>query len=167
MSMWIAGLGATATALSLLWVRRRLLRVEIIGRSMNPTFAPGDKVFARRVGLSQLRTGDVVVVEGVPTTRESLTAYRDSRVTSYQVVERNDTFIGLTPATAHWVIKRVAALPGEPVPESVREVIHDDVVPSGSLVVLGDNLDHSMDSRHYGYIPEANVLGRVVGRRAG
>jgi signal peptidase I len=28
------------------------------------------------------------------------------------------------------------------------------------LFVLGDNRDHSYDSRHYGFVPTTNVLGR-------
>ena len=33
-------------------------------------------------------------------------------------------------------------------------------VPHGMMFVLGDNRDHSYDSRHYGFVPTANVLGQ-------
>ncbi|GAB3804101.1 S26 family signal peptidase [Micromonospora zhanjiangensis] len=55
----VAGVLASATAL-LLWARRRLLRVAVVGRSMEPTLRSGDRVLARRVPLAGLRHGDVV-----------------------------------------------------------------------------------------------------------
>jgi signal peptidase I len=35
-------------------------------------------------------------------------------------------------------------------------------VPAGSVFVLGDARDHSQDSRHFGPVPEAMIVGRVV-----
>lgn len=35
------------------------------------------------------------------------------------------------------------------------------VVPESKLFVLGDNRDHSSDSRHWGYVPKENVVGSV------
>jgi signal peptidase I len=35
-------------------------------------------------------------------------------------------------------------------------------VPSGSLFVLGDNREHSYDSRYWGFLPVSNVIGQVI-----
>jgi signal peptidase I len=60
------------------------------------------------------------------------------------------------------MVKRVAAAPGDPVPEGIA--VSDRVVPAGQLVVLGDNPDASYDSRRAGYFSAAALVGVVVRR---
>jgi DNA-binding SARP family transcriptional activator len=62
------------------------------------------------------------------------------------------------------VIKRVAGVQGDEVPESVRDAVSGAVtVPAGMLVVLGDS-PGSIDSRAWGFLPASQVLGTVVRR---
>ena len=35
-------------------------------------------------------------------------------------------------------------------------------VPADAYLVFGDNRDRSADSRSWGYVPEANVIGQAV-----
>ncbi len=74
-----------------------------------------------------------------------------------RTLRRRDLVVVRDPhAEGHWVVKRVAALPGE------RIVVDGQTVEAGSgIVVLGDNAERSTDSRQYGAVPLEAVHGRV------
>jgi len=63
------------------------------------------------------------------------------------------------------VIKRVLGLEGDYVlrdtPESTDLMIQ---VPEGHCWVIGDNLPHSRDSRHFGPMPMALIKGKVIAK---
>lgn len=47
--------------------------------------------------------------------------------------------------------------------EMPKHLDHGDlVVPQDSYFVMGDNRDRSLDSRYWGFVPRANVLGRPL-----
>jgi signal peptidase I len=142
-----AALGTAAALLAVLALRQRFAVITVSGDSMMPTLSPGDQVLVRRTCLERLRQGQIVVAEmpgpaGTWTTRFRGRASR-----------------------REWMIKRVAALPGDPLPQdclpaSVQPA--GELVPPGRFVVLGDNLGWSTDSRQIGYVPAARLLGIVV-----
>ncbi|MEV5824728.1 S26 family signal peptidase [Spirillospora sp. NPDC052242] len=138
----LAPVAAVAAALAALgWARGRLVVVTVGGTSMTPTLHDGDRVLVRRRPLHRVRRGDVVVLEPPPDgTRLPGPPGPDGR---------------------NWNVKRVAALPGDPLPPGVPGP--DGTVPAGALAVLGDNPD-SVDSRHRGPYPGDRLLGVVVRR---
>jgi signal peptidase I len=146
------GLSATAglavAVLLVLLVRRRLAVVEVAGPSMKPTLASGDQVLVRRVGMSDLKPGLIVVVE-------------KPRLTGGWAGSPP----GWPPRQREWLIKRVAALPGDLRPADVPSPgsdPDDGTVPPGMFVVLGDNAAWSHDSRAIGCVPAERLLGVMI-----
>ncbi len=146
MSRYVS-LTAAGALFAVLALRHWFAVITVTGDSMMPTLAPGDRVLVRRTRLKQLRRGQVVVAEmpgpaGTWTTQSR--GLRESR---------------------EWMIKRVAALPGDPQPQDCLPASAEPagvLVTPGRFVVLGDNPAWSTDSRQIGYIPAARLLGIVV-----
>jgi len=136
---------------------------EVNGESMMPAYASGDILFVDRLSrrAHNPERGDVVVlVSPEPST------------------------------TAQFYVKRIIALPGERVqarsgkvfvtnamhptgyelPEpyivsgTVTEDLSDDpvTVPENAYFVLGDNREHSNDSRYWGPLPRDHIVGIVA-----
>jgi signal peptidase I len=144
LSLAIASLVVVVT-LTLLMLRRRFIVVTVSGASMAPALVPGDRVLVRRSVTHGLGVG-LVVVFGPPG----------------EECQGWDSDVALPPIP--WAIKRIVALPGDAVPDVARPAVgYVSVVPPDMLVVLGDSVG-SVDSRTWGFLPAANILGVVVRR---
>lgn len=127
------------------WLRTRFLVVTVQGQSMAPTLQGGDRLLVRRHRLGRLRSGQVVVVDRPP-----------------DLVPVPGSSGGLLTRPETRVVKRVAAVGGEPFPVYADEA--GSLVPVGRVFLVGDNLPASTDSRHYGCVNDTTIVG-VAGRR--
>ncbi|NBM14647.1 S26 family signal peptidase [Streptomyces sp. GC420] len=141
-------------------LRTRLLAVTVTGSSMEPVLHDGDRVLVRR-RPRVLAPGSVVVLRPPSPGPDgpAVDAERPGDGEDVLVLRR------ASKSAPGLLIKRVAAVPGDPVPAALTACLGcplGTVVPSGRLLVLGDNSDHSVDSRHFGYIPDDEVVGVAV-----
>jgi signal peptidase I len=149
MAAALPGLAGIVAALLVVRLRQRVAMVTVDGDSMWPAYFPGDRVLVRRTRADRLRPGQVIVIERPGEDGEWATARRGP--------------IG----HRQWVIKRVAAIPGDPRPGAWLPATPEPAetrIPAGKLVLLGDNPDWSNDSRQLGYFPAERLLGVVVWR---
>jgi signal peptidase I len=146
----IAGCVLGIPALGVLILRTQLAEIRVRGTSMLPGLRPGDRVLIRHGRPSRrarrLRVGMVIVV----------------RSPAAAPAPRGIWPVAPRLGWDRWIIKRVAALPGDAVPGTMREAAGGAVtVPERTLLVSADN-PTGTDSRQWGFIQTSDVLGPVV-----
>lgn len=166
------------------FLRSSVIEAFVIpSQSMAPSFVPGDRILASKLGIDTaiFQRGDVVVFH-----------YPQNRQQNY--IKR---IIGLPGETveikAGKVLINGQPLPSESIPGSVPIPANGDgnnracfegtgekqymvfvgsedqkvdlperVIPASSYFVLGDHRRQSLDSRVFGAIPHGDIIGRVI-----
>ncbi|MGW6393552.1 S26 family signal peptidase [Streptomyces sp. NPDC055103] len=124
---------------------RLRIRVTVDGASMEPALRPGQTVVAHRSLAARLRHGQIVILVK-PTAPGAWEWPRPSRRPHRQAL----------------LVKRLAALPGDPLPPGVPGRHAAEVtVPAGYAAVLGDNRAASTDSRAFGLVPLDRIVARL------
>lgn len=156
---------------------------RVSGDSMRKTLRDGQNIFISRLPywFGDPAYGDIVVFDSEDAHRNFFVEIRESF--QYNVVTYS---LGLVSHPQKYWIKRVIGVPGDVI--EIREegvyrngvLLEEDYVnreetlnytnwigkswevSEGQLFVMGDNRNHSMDSRVIGVISENAVLGKVV-----
>jgi len=147
---FIAKTAVSLTALGLLYAQPyRLMRV--VGQSMEPTYKSQSILWTVPVHDTDLRKGDVVVIRRSTGTIVKRIAYMPGdEIEQVWTGTRWSSLIEVHPRSD---VKKSKNL--------YRELI----VPHGMVYVLGDNRPVSMDSRSFGYVPEASIESKLVDQR--
>lgn len=168
-SVWREYLEAAVIAIILaLFIRTFVVQAfKIPSGSMEPTLLVGDHILVNKF------------IYGVkmPFTRATLLPLKDPT--------RDDVIVFIYPVEPDKdFIKRVIGLPGERIEESgqliyINGALYEDQfgvyaarhaepgrprswqVPEGHVFVMGDNRDHSYDSRFWGFVPIRSIKGKA------
>lgn len=149
----------TVVAVSLLagLVALRMWVIEPVGvdaDSMEPTLGPGDIAFVLKTGqaISDVQVGDLVVFPSPA----------DETPTIKRVVAEAGQHIEVRDGRLY--------VDGEPVREPFVDLSTIDGtfypltdVPGGTVFVMGDNRERSIDSRDFGPLPLGSIEGVVIG----
>lgn len=113
------------------------------------------------------RTVEVKGISMLPTLKENRRVLVSHAFWLVGSVEKEDIVVLREADGSGYYIKRVKGLPGDtiewtymPRDRSFRDGPFQ--VPEGTLYVLGDNLEHSEDSRKFGPVPMDRLLGKVL-----
>ncbi len=126
-------------------------RIRVDGESMEPTLLSGEYVIVNRLSyrFAAPKRGDIIVFHPPPDPSE-------------EYVKR---VIGL-PGDEVEIKNNGVYINGQRLEESYIKVAttHDNTwrVPAGQLFVLGDNRTNSSDSRDWGNVPMAYVVGKAI-----
>ncbi|MBM6724522.1 signal peptidase I [Pseudoflavonifractor phocaeensis] len=132
--------------------------IGVSGSSMVPTLHEGDMLLLQSIGYTP-KQGDVVVL-----TKEFDAA--DGPIVK-RVIATGGQHVVIDYDAGTVTVDGVALdepYINEPMERPMGESISDVVVPEGSIFVMGDNRNHSSDSRDVtlGTVDERYVLGRAV-----
>ncbi|HEH8604570.1 signal peptidase I [Pseudomonas aeruginosa] len=139
--------------------RARLLGValyKIPSRSMEPTLQQGDFILANaaRYAFADPQVGDLVVFR-FPPQRSIAYVKRIAGIPGDRVwIDGGRLYVNERPVTEPYLAQQALRQP-----DSLR--MAERTVPAGQYFMLGDNRDNSNDSRYWGYVPRADLVGRV------
>jgi signal peptidase I len=164
--IWQEALSWFWVILAFLFIEGTLVQARVIpSGSMEPTVLIGDHLIVSRIGYDA----------GIP--------FTDYHVPLWREPKRQQIIVFRAPLPQQGnpdFIKRLIGLPGDtleikqgvvyidgkalaepyredpPNPMENRPAIH---VPQGQYFMMGDNRENSYDSRYWGFVPRANIIG--------
>ncbi len=129
-------------------------RVEVIGRSMEPNFHDGQRLIVIKTykQLSPLKVGDVIVIEAA-----------NKKGREAQIIKRI-AFIQNAQGTLPWPGILPTSRGPQLTPTLFPAEAFSSPIPKKSMLVLGDNLENSTDSREFGPVFPNEVFAKVISR---
>ncbi|KJS82566.1 MAG: hypothetical protein JM58_14505 [Peptococcaceae bacterium BICA1-8] len=153
---------------------------NVFGSSMEPTLQEGDLVVMSKI----LNTFDlepdyeeIVIIDSQVQKKHTI---KDDLIFTFKYNKISSLLFKLIPEDKYW-IKRVIGRSGDVIEFKdgqiyrngelleetyIKEEMHTPnlkvVVPEKHIYVLGDNRNHSADSRIIGSVPVENVLGKLI-----
>jgi len=135
-------------------------KYTVSGDSMLPTLKPGDKVKLLVRPPEQIKRGALVAIKFSSRKRKMvkrLIAIAGDRVEIIQgQIKLNGTWLDTSwwPASRRLEKRRYKLL-------AIQLSRYNHIIPTGSVVVMGDNIKRSFDSGKYGLVSVKQILGEI------
>lgn len=129
---------------------------EVRQRSMEQTLAQNDRVLVSKVDyrIAPPQPCDIVVF--TPPIESQIPYVKRVVAVAGESIELRNGRLFVNGATRDCPEEQGATQPQAP------RIAYPYTVPSGAIFVMGDNRQASSDSRSFGPVPTANVIGKVI-----
>lgn len=131
---------------------------QVKGSSMFPTFKDGEYVLTDKVTYRTRKPiyGDVIVFRA-PINENFDFIKRVIGIPGDRVmVSGGKVYVNGNPLPETYLPSEYTTAPGKFLQQGTEYI-----VPEGSVFAMGDNRDHSSDSRDWGPVPDQNIIGRA------
>ena len=169
----------TLAAIVFLLLQTTVRNFKVDGSSMDPTLVHGQYLLVNRLVYLNVEMGRLSTIipfwnVEVESSRHAIHPPRRGEIIVFEFPDKNPN----NPRKDF--VKRVVGLPGETIrihhgevlvdeqlldepylDENGRSNSHEITLGEGEYYVLGDNRNHSSDSRAWGVVPKENVKGKV------
>lgn len=131
---------------------------KVSGLSMYPTFHDGDYILTDKISyrFNNPQRGDVIVLKNPRDENQDFIKRVLALPGDTIKVENNNVYINNQPVNEYYLPPGVSTNAGAYLTEGTVVSVAPD-----QFFVLGDNRNHSSDSREWGYVPRKDIIGKV------
>lgn len=138
--------------------------LHISGHSMEPTFFNNESVvvFKLAYGLSSPSRNSFLIQWSGPKREDIVIFLHNNKIVTKRCVAVSGDHLDFSTDSGYilTVNNRVISL----TPSEYGKMQNFHEVPEGYVMVLGDNLSDSVDSRDYGFVSVKNITGKIINR---
>jgi signal peptidase I len=145
----------------------------VSGPSMEPAITEGERIFILKLayGIALPFSSELLVLWAAPKKNDVVVYIYDNKtvVKRCAAVEGDAVKADIVFSQEDYGLRRVPRyqinMNGQayPLSEAQYHRFKDaGAVPAGMIFTVGDNLEESVDSRHYGFVSVRNMLGKVI-----